>query len=622
MAKPGRKNKGIQRGVNKANVGIGNITAILDQQTEAINKLTQDSAAVEDSKSGGASNQQLIALKIFQAQLDLQKDANENLKRIVAGQNKQVEALQKGNKDWKGFSDKFKDLKQNLKESIDPDNIKKALFGQFSMFKGARDKKEDIEYKQRMKALGDTRKDPELKQAAKDAREAKEAVLRAQAGVDKLKKLGATDKQIQGSTQMADRNAALQKYNNLNTPQRDGISAKDAANKMGGNVAAVSAPLTATPSDSGALQQSTTDLLADQQSAKENQLESIRIMGQQTDLLQQIANNTGGGNSSAAGDGGDSGNQNTGGKLGVLGAGLQALGEGMKSIGGSVGKAIEGILRGLARGLSAIAKPQVLLGLGALTLAFMGIGKALQWAAPFFEAMAPVLMKVADVIGNVFIEAIKAIPNVIRSIGDVIVNVFGAISDLITNTVESVVSAVQRLSEIDGMGLLDVAAGITAIGVSLAAFGGGSALAGLGQFVGNFLSGGAGQSPIDKLIQLGQVGTNLTAAADGIDKIGTAIKQFAGVDKKSMSAINDFPWDKATAFVAAGGSMSVAGAKVENASKANADSQAKVDAQIASGGKGNTNVNQVNQASIQNTTVKPSVRNQESSQAKYQSSRY
>ena len=622
MAKPGRKNKGIQRGVNKANVGIGNITAILDQQTEAINKLTQDSAAVEDSKSGGASNQQLIALKIFQAQLDLQKDANESLKRIVAGQNKQVEALQKGNKDWKGFGDKFKDLKQNLKESIDPDNIKKAIFGQFSMFKGARDKKEDIEYKQRMKALGDTRTDPQLKQAAKDAREAKEAVLRAQQGVDKLKKLGASDKQIQGSSQMADRNSALQKYNNLNTPQRDGTSAQDAANKMGGNVAAQSVPLVQTPSDAGALQQSTTDMLADQQSAKENQLESIRIMGQQTDLLQQIANNTGGGNSSAAGGAEDTGNQNSGGMLGVLGVGLQALGEGMKSIGGAIGKSIESILKGLARGLAAIAKPQVLLGLGALTLAFMGIGKALQWAAPFFEAMAPVLMKVADVIGNVFIEAIKAIPNVIRSIGDVIVNVFGAISDLITNTVESVVSAIERLSEIDGMGLLEVAAGITAIGVSLAAFGGGSALAGLGQFVGNFLSGGAGQSPIDKLIQLGQVGTNLTAAADGIDKIGSAIKQFAGVDKKSMGAINDFPWDKATAFVAAGGSMSVAGAKVENASKANADSQAKVDGQMAAGGKGNTNVNQVNQASIQNTTVKPSIRNQESSQAKYQSSRY
>lgn len=611
MAKPGRKSKGIQRGVNKANVGIGNITAILDQQTEAINKLTQDSATVEEGKSGGG--QQLIALKILQAQIDLQKDANESLKRLVAGQNKQVDALQKNNKDWKGFSDKFKDFKANLKESIDPDNIKKALFGQFSMFKGARDKKEDIEFKQRMKAQGDTRTDKQLMKAAKESRGAKETVLRSQQDVDKLKRLGATDDEIQKSDAMKKRNSALQTYNDSRKVDK-GPAAPAAPTPT-------NAPIVKTPSDTGDLAQSTTDMLADQQSAKENQLESIRIMTKQSDLLQQIANNTGGkADSSAAGK--DDGKSSGGGMLGIVGKGLSALGEGMKSIGGNVGKAIEGILKGLARGLSALANPKALLGLGALTLAFMGIGKALEWAAPFFEAIAPVLMKVADVIGSVFIEAIKAIPGVIKAIGDVIVNVFGAISDLITNTVESVVSAIERLGEVDGIGLLEVAAGIAAIGVSLAAFGAGTALAGLGQFVGNFLSGGQGQSPIDKLIELGKVGTNLSAAAEGIDQIGAAIKQFSGVDKKSLNAINDFPWKQATDFVAAGGSMSVSGAKVYNSSKGNADEQAKVDAKAGSGGGGNTNVNQVNQSSVQNTTVKPSIRNQESSQSRYLGSRY
>lgn len=609
--------RGVQRGVNKANANINSMQAVLNQQSDLLQQLTQSSADVDDSKRGGG-NQQLIGLKILQAQLDLQKDANENLKRIAASNNKQVDALVKNNKDWKGFGEKFKDFKSNLKDAVDPDNIKKAFFGNFSMFKGARDKVKDIEFKQRSKLLDPSLKGKALDDRAVASRKAEEQVLRLQQQVDKLRKAGATDKQIAGSKQMADRNAALATYNSLQPGAKP--SASDANNKMGGNVAAQSVPITKTPSDSGSLQQSTTDLLADQQAGKENQLESIRIMGKQSDLLQQIANNTAkGGNNSSAGGAEDS---KGGGILGSLGGGLKILGEGMKSIGGNIGKGIEGILKGLARGLAAFANPKTMLGLGAVSLAIMGIGKALQWAAPFMEALAPVLMKIVDVIGNVFMAAIQAIPGVLKAIGDVIVNVFGAISDLITNTINSVVGAVERLSQVDGDGLLGVAAGIAAIGVSLAAFGAGTAMAGLGQFVGNFLSGGNGNTPIDKLIQLGQVGNNLVTAADGIDKIGDAIKKFSGVDKKSLTAINDFPWKQATDFVAAGGSMSVSGAKVENVSKANADNQAKVDGQNAAVRGGNTNVNQVNQSSVKNTTVKPSVRNQESSQSRYLSSRY
>lgn len=613
--------RSVQRGVSKANSSISSMQAVLDQQTNLLNQLTQSSAAVDDDKRTGSGGQQLIALKILQAQLDLQKDANANLQKIVTGQNKQVEALQKGNKDWKGFGDKFKDLKQNLKESIDPDNIKKAIFGNFSMFKGARDKVKDIEYKQRSKLLDPSLTGKALNDKAVASRKAEEKVLRLQEQVDRLKKAGATKEQIAGSQQMKDRNSALAAYNQLQPGAKAQPSSKDSANPMGGNVAAQSVPLTKTPSDAGALQQSTTDMLADAQSSKENQLESIRILNSQTDLLQQIANNTSKGGKSSAGGQEDSGGGG-GGILGFLGGGLKMLGEGMKSIGGNVGKGIEGILRGLARGLSALANPKAIIGLGAITLAIMGIGKALQWAAPFMDAIAPVLMKIVDVIGNVFIAAIQAIPGVLKGIGDVIVNVFGAISDLITNTIDAVTSSVERLAAIDGGNLLSVAGGLMAISGALLAFGGSNVIGGITNLVGGFLGAiTPGGSPIDQLQKMADMSGQLNDAASGIDKIGQAMKGFAGIDPKSMDAINNFPWVRATAFVAAGGSMSASGTKVENASKANADSQAKVDGQVGRGG-GNTSVNQVNQSQIKNTTVKPSVRNQESSQSKYLSSRY
>jgi hypothetical protein len=93
------------------------------------------------------------------------------------------------------------------------------------------------------------------------------------------------------------------------------------------------------------------------------------------------------------------------------------------------------------------------------------------------------------------------------------------------------------------------------------------------------------------------------------------------IDKKSMEAINDFPWLRATAFVAAGGAMSVDGTKVYNASKGNADENAKTETQ--SGG-GNTNVVNAPVTNNSNTTqiISSPIRNQESSQSRYLQHRY
>jgi hypothetical protein len=615
--------RGVQRGVNKANTSLASIASVLDQQQQTLATLTDSSTQVQDSKSGGGGTATLVAIQIARAQLQLQKESNKYLKDLRDKQDKQVEALQKGNKDWKGFGDKFKDFKRNMGDAFDVNNIKKKLLGPFTMFKGARDKIEDLDYVKRNRALGSKKSDKELKADSQVQRGHKENALRAQDEIDRLRsKFGATDDQINASDAMKRRNASLAAYNKLN--QVGGKSGSDASNKMGGNTQGTTAP----PPLSDAANKmggnpSQVNPASDAQEMHENQVEMLRQTSLQTDLLQAIVNNTASkGNNSSAGGAEDKGSDSGGGGiLGGIGAGLKALGGGIKALGTGAGKGIQAFLRGLASGVSALANPVALLGLGAFTLAMMGLGKALEMAAPAIEAFAPVLMKVADVIGNVFMAAIKAIPDVIGAIGDVIVGVIGAISDAITGTLDAVVTSVERLGAVSGDNLMQVGLGLVAVAGGLAAFGAGTALAGLGSLVGSLLTIGQ-DSPIDQLQRLANMGTSLNDAANGINAIGQAMQAFGNIDKKQMDAINEFPWLKATAFVAAGGAMSAGGAKVYNASKGNADESAKVDAAANKGGGTSISKNVVQQNNNQTNVGKPSVRNTESSYSRYLSARY
>jgi hypothetical protein len=396
----------------------------------------------------------------------------------------------------------------------------------------------------------------------------------------------------------------------------------DKRTQLGSSNATSSAPLT---SGIGGLPQSATDALAEDSKSKEMTEENAKRMDDQTALLSQIAANTSQrvDNSSAGGreDAGGGGNSG-GGLLGGIGAGLKSLGGGLQSLLKGAGRGIQGFLQGLASGLAALANPLTLVGLAAATLSIMGIGKALGYAAPFMEAFAPVLVKIADVVQNVFVAAIQKLPEIIKAVGDVVMGVIGAISDSIIGIIDAVTSSIERLSAIDGNNLLSVGAGLLAVAGGLAAFGGATAVAGVGNLVGGFLSAVSGQkTPIDQIMDLASGAQGIQDAATGLDAIGTAMGKFSNIDPKSMKAINDFPWLRATAFVAAGGSMQVDGSKVYNASKANADEGAKVE------GKGkaasNTIVNAPKTSNSKTTNVAaPPIRNQESTQSRYIQSKY
>jgi hypothetical protein len=308
--------------------------------------------------------------------------------------------------------------------------------------------------------------------------------------------------------------------------------------------------------------------------------------------------------------------EGAGGILGGLGKGLGALGKG-------IGTGLGAILKGIGRGLMVLAEGLVALTpaipvIAVLTVAAIGLGKALELAAPAIEAFAPVLMKIAEVIGGVFIEAIKSIPAVLGAIGGIIT----VVGDTIVKIMDTVVSSIEKLAAIDPLRLVALGGGLMAVAAGMAAFGGAQALAGVGSLVGKFLSGG-GDGPVEQLIKLGESGPGVEKAAAGMDKISVAMKSFSKLDKKSMDVINDFPWLKATAFVAAGGAMSVDGSKVYNASKQNADKGAEVNGKKAGASapvvvSAPTTINKTNQQGF----FKTHIRNTEATVNQFYKSRF
>lgn len=637
MPKKGNKaQRSIARNVNKANVSLA---TVLDQQqaiSQQIQTIQDTSAQVQDSKGGGGSAQ-LIAIQVARAQLQLQQDSNDYLKKLNLASNKQIEALQKSNKDWKGFGDKFKDFKTKMSDAFDINTIKKKLLGPFSMFKGVRDKMEDIDYIRRAKALGRT-DTKQIKADAVASRGAKEDALRAQDKIDRLKKMGANDREIAQSDAGKQRAAALNTYNQLNGGN-SGKSARDAANPMGGNTAFKSAGLVQLPSDRGQVSQSTTDLLAEQQAAHENQVETLKNIQAQTDLLQQIASNTGlmaGRKSSAAGGAEDaglsaSGNQRSG-RLDGISDAMSKVGNAVGGIGNGIGQAIggvfSGIMQGIADGIAAIGSAKTLKGIAAVGIlagVLYGFGQALQSFSELdWQSINKGLLTIGLVVGAAALAGNFADKIIIGAgaIGILAVALYGMgkAFDTVGDAFNNFITGFERLSKIGFDGLVGVAGGMVAISAALAAFGAGQAAAGLGTLIGNLLTIGQ-DSPIEQLQKLANIGDSLGAAAQGIDQIGQAMVGFSKVDKSSIDALNDFPWLRATAFVAAGGAMSVAGGAVYNNSKNNADNQAKVEGKKGGGTAviaPTSNVSTSNQTNV----IKPPVRNMESSYNNYLSRRF
>jgi hypothetical protein len=369
---------------------------------------------------------------------------------------------------------------------------------------------------------------------------------------------------------------------------------------------------------------SPTEQHASSAAAEETQIETVKQIEIQSDLLQKIADNTAGeGKEQKQKDASGGG----GGIMAGIGAGLKSLGGGLAGLGKGIGSGIQGLLTGIAKGIGAFGNASVLKGAAAMIVlggAVFVMGKALkEFESLEWETIGKGMAAIAGfgVIALLLGAAVKPI-----ALGAAALGLLGGALWIVGEAMQAVgqgfkdmTEGIERLAQLDGSNLLSVAAGVGALGLAMAAFGAGQAVAGLGQLVGNLLTIGS-DSPVEQLIKIGERGQGVKDAAEGMEKLGTAMGAFSKIDKKSMEAINDFPWLKATAFVAAGGSMSVNGASVTNASKQNADAAA-----VGSGsGGGNTAVVNAPVTTNNNTSqiIKSPIRNQESSMSRFIGSRF
>jgi len=228
----------------------------------------------------------------------------------------------------------------------------------------------------------------------------------------------------------------------------------------------------------------------------------VEFRNRQIDLLQQIADNIGGASGGSAEDSSEGSSpfgkamkgalSGLGKGIGALGKGIgvflkmvgsgagklivslakgfAALGKALGPIGKGLGKAITFLLKGLAKGVKAFINPAVIGGLAVFTLGMIGLGAALRLAAPAFEALAPIIIKMADVIGNVLMTAIKEIPEIFRSIGYVIESVgitITAVIDAIGGAIESVGKGFLMIGESVKRVLNGIASVVKAIGDSI-----------------------------------------------------------------------------------------------------------------------------------------------------------
>jgi hypothetical protein len=590
-------------------VSSSTFNSLLEVQKDALKTLVtmkdlQEKISV--LKPEDATNKE--SLDVAKQSLAVQKESLDTLKEAEADRKQAQEAIQKVMDSMKTFKsplERIRDTMKSITGKFSGENIK-TKFLESTNILGVNNKRlEKDKFIKEQKALGAT---GNLNEKFEGAYAAKKESSKVERDIQKLRDATGgkfTDEELAKSSRgnealFAKKAALTQEYAQFD---------KGAQLKAGGKASMVgpaAQEVAKTPTEAFAS-------AGEQQEAAQ---ENARLMSDQTSLLQKIEENTRpGGSASASSQGGSEG---SGGGL------LGGLGKGLKSLGAGIGKGLGSILSGIGRGLFTLSAGLVALTpaipvIGVLTLASIGLGAALRLAAPAIEAFGAVIMKIAEVVGTVFVAAIEKLPEIIKTVGDVIMGVIGAISDSIIGIIDAVTESIERLAEIDGSALFQVAGGLLALSGAMVAFGGAQALAGLGNLVGKLLTLGS-DSPVEQLIKIGDRGEGIQKAADGMEKLGTAMGTFGKIDKKSMEAINDFPWLKATAFVAAGGSMQVDGAVVTKASKQNADAAA-----ASSGGRGgNTAVVNAPVTTNNNTSqvIKSPIRNQESSMSRFIGSRF
>lgn len=559
------------------------------------------------AESGAPAKREEEILKVQKKQLEQQEElvevskvSAEELKRIKGEESEAIANIASTVKTFDSIRDKFANFGKGLSEKFGSLRATGTTALRSINVGGVFDKKiASREFADQQKKLGSEKSYKELGQDFEQRNKTSKSIKSNEAELEKFKKdTGLNDKQLAGT-----------KEGQRLLTKRESLSDAFAKTDLRAN-------LIAKPTAAGT--EKTNKEQNDEMNVSEEEMESAKREEAQTKLLEQISKNTSamGGDKMKAAAPSDGGGMGAG-LLGALGAGFKALGAGLKSIGAGAGAGIKALLIGIAQGVQALANPKVMLGLAAAVLAFMGIGKALEYAAPFMEAFAPVLIKVADVVQNVFVSAIQQIPSVITAVGDVVMGVVGAISDAIIGTIDAITSSIERLAAVDGMNLMQVGAGLLSVSFGMAAFAAANVAGGLSNLVSGFLSWAGGQkNPVDQIIALGEQGQNIEKAGIGVEKLGAGLRVFSDIKPENIKAIAALPIEKIAAMGAAMGQANF----ISNQSAANDGARTAA----AGGGSGSTSIIApvTNNKTTQNAVVQLPVRNQEQTMNRYIKTRF
>jgi len=560
------------------------------------------------AESGAPAKREEEILKVQKKQLEQQEElvqvskvSADELKRIKGEESEAIANIASTVKTFDSIRDKFANLGKSFGDKFGSARATGTTALKAINVGGMFDKKiASREFADQQKKLGSEKSYKELGQDFEERNKTAKSIKSNEADLEKFKKeTGLNDKQMAGT-----------KEGQRLLSKRESLSDAFAKTDLRAN-------LIAKPQAAGT--ELTNKEQNDAMNVSEEEMESARREEAQTKLLQEISKNTSamGGDKMKAAAPSDGSGMGAG-ILGALGAGFKALGAGLKSIGAGAGAGIKALLIGIAQGVSALANPKVLLGLGAAVLAFMGIGKALEYAAPFMEAFAPVLIKVADVVQNVFVSAIEQIPNVITAVGDVVMGVIKTIADSIIGTIDAITNSIERLSKLDGANMIQVGLGLAAISGGMLTFAAANVAQGLSNLVSGFLSFMGGQkNPVDQILALGNAGPNIEKAGVGVEKLGTGLKLFSDIKPENIKAIAALPVEKIAAMGAAMGQANF----VSNQSAANDGARTSI--MGTAGGGGSTVVAPVtNNKTTNNQVVQLPVRNQEQTMNRYIKTRF
>jgi hypothetical protein len=238
------------------------------------------------------------------------------------------------------------------------------------------------------------------------------------------------------------------------------------------------------------------------------------------------------------GTGGGTGGSSALGAPGGVGAGLPIPAGSPGGMGGAAG-GIGGALQGIAQGLgSFVGAP--LIGLAAITI-------ALKVLEPVIASLVPVMVKMAEVIGNVLVKALEMAGPIITSIFDGIGNVIKSIGTGIATVISSISDSISKFAGLNAGNLAAVAVGVTALSVAVGLFGVGNVIAAIGDFFGGGI--------FDDLKDISNYATPIMATALAVDALASAFGRLSGLN---VSALNKIPWDDMEDFASEGGKFVLA----------------------------------------------------------------